>query len=62
MPFFGFKKTKTNNRKLKKKKIMPCFLATLIKINKTIHKIKAPAFPTFAYVYKSIFGEKGFHA
>lgn len=62
MPFFGFKKTKTNNRKLKKKKIMPCFLATLMKINKTIHRIKAPAFPTFAYVYKSILGEKGFHA
>lgn len=41
---------------------MPCFLATLMKINKTIHRIKAPAFPTFAYVYKSILGEKGFHA
>lgn len=41
---------------------MPCFLATLMKINKTIHRIKAPAFPTFAYVYKSIFRKKEFHA
>lgn len=41
---------------------MPCFLATLMKINKTIHRIKAPAFPTFAYVYKSIFKKKEFHA
>lgn len=28
---------------------MPCFLATLRKINNTIHRIKAPAFPTFVY-------------